>query len=202
MARTVNRVTPEMVAYCFDSLVYHLEGKALKPPTFINSTFPLFVTWKKEKGGNEPELRGCIGTFKSIPLIEGLNKFSLTSALKDDRFSPISAKELPSLHCAVSLLVDFEDAKDVWDWEIGTHGIWIEFSDQGYTRNSTYLPEVAEEQGWTQEKALYSLIKKAGYYGKVDDNFLAKVKLTRYQSSKLTLTYKEYKNFIEQNQQE
>lgn len=40
--------------------------------------FPLFVTWKKLSGGHY-DLRGCIGTFDSKPLNEGLRDYSLTA---------------------------------------------------------------------------------------------------------------------------
>ncbi|EGG18367.1 DUF51 family protein [Cavenderia fasciculata] len=196
------QVSDEMVSYCFDSLISHYESKKLYKPSFTNDPFPLFVTWKIDKHGKgDHELRGCIGTFSNIPLVEGLNKFALSSALKDDRFKPIPQRELEKLSCAVSLLVQFEDAKDCWDWEIGTHGIWIEFNTDGQKRNATYLPEVMPEQEWTKEEALRSLVKKAGYHGKVDETFLKTIKLTRYQSSKKTLSYTQYLNYKKDNNQ-
>ncbi|KAN0040489.1 hypothetical protein ACTA71_008826 [Dictyostelium dimigraforme] len=189
------KATKEMVAYCFDSLIFHFENKPIYKPKFSNESSPLFVTWKIDnKNYDEPILRGCIGTFAEKTLVEGLHKFALTSALKDSRFSAITKKELTKLHCAVSLLVKFETCDSVWDWEIGTHGIWIEFTDPNTNQisNSTYLPEVIPEQEWTKEEAIRSLIKKAGFNGKVDDNFFSLIKLTRYQSSKDSLSYSEY----------
>jgi AMMECR1 domain-containing protein len=52
--------------------------------------------------------------------------------------------ELPLLHCSVSLLHDFERAATPTDWELGRHGINIEFKDpvSGKRRHATYLPEV------------------------------------------------------------
>ena len=76
---------------------------------------PLFVTWKI---GREKRLRGCIGTFSPIKLHNGLKEYALTSALKDTRFDPVSKDELSRLTCAVSLLTNFEDAKDYLDWEV------------------------------------------------------------------------------------
>ena len=71
------------------------------------------------------------------------------SAFKDSRFNPITIEELSKLHCSVSILTKFEEANDHLDWEIGIHGIRIEFhSDRGSRRTATYLPEVATEQGW------------------------------------------------------
>ncbi|KAJ3039016.1 AMME syndrome candidate protein 1 protein [Rhizophlyctis rosea] len=126
-------------------------------------------------------------------LHEGLKEYALTSALRDRRFSPISIDELHKLDCAVSLLTNFEDGESYLDWEIGTHGIWIEFKDSnGRRRTSTYLPDVIPEQGWTQVEAIDSLLRKGGFDGKITDNVRKAIKLTRYQSSKCTVTYAEY----------
>ncbi|EGC30818.1 hypothetical protein DICPUDRAFT_83259 [Dictyostelium purpureum] len=198
------KASKEMVAYCWDTLIHHFESKPMYKPSFTNEPFPLFVTWKIDnKNYDEPILRGCIGTFSEKPLVEGLSKFSLTSALKDHRFSPITQKELPKLHCAVSLLLDFEEAKDVWDWEVGTHGIWIEFTNPTTlsTTTGTFLPEVIPEQQWSKEEALRALIKKAGYNGKVDQSFYSSIKLTRYQSTKEELSYKDYLEFKKHHHQ-
>lgn len=59
--------------------------------------------------------------------------------------------ELPRLHVSVSILCHFEDALDFLDWEIGIHGIRIEFyNERGTKKTATYLPEVAPEQGMLQ----------------------------------------------------
>jgi len=193
----VNRkkmASTEMCVYCFDSLIFHFEQKKLEAPFFENVKYPLFVTWHKDSSKHkEPVLRGCIGTFKAKSIHQGLSEFALTSALKDGRFSPVNYNEIPLLSCSVSLLLNFEKGKDVWDWEIGTHGIIIDFTDpKGVNRGATYLPEVASEQGWDQEETLKSLIKKSGYDGQVSDSLLQNIILTRYQSSKSNLHYKEY----------
>jgi AMMECR1 domain-containing protein len=46
----------------------------------------------------------------------------------------------------VSLLVEFEEAKDIYDWEVGKHGIIIKLNHKGRNYSGTYLPEVATEQ--------------------------------------------------------
>ncbi|KAI9031164.1 ammecr1 protein [Hyaloraphidium curvatum] len=183
-----------MVAYTFDNLVRHLEGGKRKPiePDFPDDQYPLFVTWHSVASGS-PRLRGCIGNFDAQPLHSGLAEYSLTSALRDRRFSPIAAHEVPHLTCAVSLLTDFESGTDYMDWEVGLHGIWIEFTDDMWRkRTATYLPEVVEEQGWSKLEAIDSLLRKGGYAGKITDKTRSGIKLTRYQSKKLEITYKEY----------
>ncbi len=68
--------------------------------------------------------------------------------MKDSRFSPMARDELPRLQVSVSILCHFEDGADFLDWEIGVHGIRIEFySERGAKKTATYLPEVAPEQG-------------------------------------------------------
>lgn len=70
------------------------------------------------------------------------------SAFNDSRFNPITLEEVPRLHVSVSILRHFEDGQDYMDWEIGIHGIRIEFTtERGSKRTATYLPEVAPEQG-------------------------------------------------------
>ncbi|KAG0326114.1 AMME syndrome candidate protein 1 protein [Dissophora globulifera] len=133
-----------------------------------------------------------------MPLHSGLKEYALTSAFRDGRFPPIAQKEIPSLVCNVSLLIEFEQAENYLDWEVGEHGIWIEFRDSdGRKRTATYLPEVAKEQGWTKNKAMSSLLRKGGYRGTITQEILDNIILTRYQSRKSQATYKEYLEHLE-----
>ncbi|KAG0937975.1 hypothetical protein G6F29_001914 [Rhizopus arrhizus] len=184
-------VTEDHVRFCFEVLVNHLKKKHYPQPHFPNDTYPLFVTWHIESYGHS-KLRGCIGNFSPLKLHEGLLKYALISALKDTRFKPITLEELPRLSCAVSLLTDFEQADDYLDWEIGVHGIWIEFIQQdGEKETATYLPEVIKEQGWTKEEAIRSLLRKGGYYGNITKEYCeSSIILTRYQSQKKEFSYK------------
>ncbi|KAJ6349870.1 hypothetical protein OIU78_006122 [Salix suchowensis] len=81
---------------------------------------PWFVTWKKVVNGGEPRLRGCVGTLEARSIITGFQDYALTSALRDRRFPPIQAKELPALECTVSILTDYETANHYLDWEVLT----------------------------------------------------------------------------------
>jgi len=103
--------------------------------------------------------------------------------------------ELPALSCDVSLLTQFESAKDCYDWKIGVHGIQIDFADPKKPNDSfsaTYLPEVASEQGWSHAQAITELVAKSGYTGAVTAQLRSQIKLTRYQSMKASLSYSEY----------
>ncbi|KAF9561369.1 AMME syndrome candidate protein 1 protein [Mortierella alpina] len=187
-------MSKEHCFYCFDTLVAHFNGTPILKPTFDDSHYPLFVTWSTtEKNEADLILRGCIGNFGAMPLHSGLKEYALTSAFNDGRFPPIAKNELSSLVCGVSLLVDFEDGANYLDWEVGVHGIWIEFKDNnGRKKTATYLPEVAKEQGWTKQKAIDSLLRKGGYRGTITQDFLDAVILTRYQSKKAKASYQEY----------
>ncbi|GFZ11241.1 AMMECR1 family [Actinidia rufa] len=188
----------EMVVFCFDTLVAHYNSEQAPPPAFDEGEHPLFVTWKKVVNGGEPRLRGCIGTLEARALINGFRDYALTSALRDRRFPPIQAKELPSLECTVSILTDYETALHYLDWEIGQHGIIIEFTDPDYNtrRNATYLPEVAAHEGWTKTETIDSLMRKAGYNGTITESLRKRVRLTRYQSTLFTMHYSEYVAYV------
>ncbi|KAF4982694.1 hypothetical protein FZEAL_1721 [Fusarium zealandicum] len=160
------------------------------------SSAPLFVTWNTMEDG-EPSLRGCIGTFEAQDLSEGIAEYALVSALHDTRFSPIRKSELPTLQVAVTLLTDFEQVDDIFDWEVGVHGIRLSFYDRGRRYGSTYLPDVAAEQGWTKDEALFSLIRKAGWMGSRGRWKDLELKVTRYQGKKTCLEYTEYKDWRE-----
>ncbi|XP_051256639.1 AMME syndrome candidate gene 1 protein isoform X2 [Dicentrarchus labrax] len=114
-------------------------------------------------------------------------------ALKDSRFPPMTRDELPRLFCSVSLLTNFEDVGDYLDWEVGVHGIRIEFfNEKGSKRTATYLPEVAKEQGWDHIQTIDSLLRKGGYKAPITNDFRKTIKLTRYRSEKMTMGYAEY----------
>ncbi|VDO89387.1 unnamed protein product [Schistosoma margrebowiei] len=114
-------------------------------------------------------------------------------AIKDSRFSPITEEEFPHLTCSVSLLLNFEEGKNYQDWQIGVHGIRIEFvNEKGYHRTATYLPEVAYKQGWNHCETIDSLLRKGGYRGNISEAFRQSIRLTRYRSEKYSVHASEY----------
>ena len=189
--------TKEHCFLCFEVLENKLTNKSSHiVKDFLLSkgelpSFPLFVTWTKHQN-----LRGCIGCFNKLPLIEGLSEYALTAAMRDSRFKPIISSELSSLECEVSLLHSFEDCKDPLDWQIGVHGTTFYFEG----RHSTFLPEVAEEWHWTKEQTLQELAQKAGIRKKITEQDYPKIRLERYQSSHIQATYEEYKQFVSSHQ--
>ena len=122
------------------------------------------------------------------------------------RFSPMTREEFPGLQVSVSVLCNFEvilyidswelsnqrinvsqDGEDFTDWELGTHGIRIEFlSERGNKKTATFLPEVPfytnfsrifwsddlimqvpTAQGWDKIQTIDSLLRKGGWRGQV-----------------------------------
>ncbi|KAF8324446.1 uncharacterized protein EI90DRAFT_2977081 [Cantharellus anzutake] len=208
---------PEHAYYCFDVLQAHLTNSPLPSPPFPDAKYPLFVTWnvRSSKPGGHSKLRGCIGNFGDQDLGKGLAEYALISALEDHRFNPIQEKELPKLECSVSLLTDFEDASNYLDWTIGVHGIYISFENpyirdssfrnvfsrrRTYSRNTmtaTYLPEVIPEQGWDKVEAIEGAMRKAGWDGDIDEQLRQSVRLRRYRSRKITVSWGEYQAWKE-----
>lgn len=180
-------VQKDHAAFCFDHLITHFDKDAqlqlltqdTQSVPHADKQFPLFVTWTRRDTG----LRGCIGTFRPHQLSKGLASFALNSALRDSRFDPVRLSELPMLECAVSILTDFEQADHLFDWQVGVHGITIDFSHGSSRFSATYLPEVASEQGWDREQTLDSLCRKAGYRGAIKA-IQNSISVTRYQSEK------------------
>ena len=131
-----------LAAHCFDTLIAKLSKQELPkyPLGQPDPEYPIFVTWTK---GEDSDLRGCIGTFAPQKLSKILGKYALISSLTDDRFSPVSQREVPELQAGLSLLVNFTDIKDPLGWEVGKHGIEIDFTVHGREYSGTFLPEVA-----------------------------------------------------------
>jgi len=204
--------TPDMCYYCFDILKNHFRihkndllngiknSKKRKHATSLynlpNYSCALFVGWKIDMNG-DMNLRGCKGTHSVLPLEEGLRTYSLLSAFDDTRFEMMREEEVPALTCSVSLLYDFEKVKDCKNWEIGIHGIKIEFEDsKNKYRSATFLPQVAPQFGYTRRQTLKRLVKKSGTKDKFTKALAAKIRTTRFKGSLCYASYDEWQNIL------
>lgn len=204
------RATKSMCALCFEILLAKLRKQSQEaaiqrfnsdePQASIRT--PLFVTWKI---GAEKDLRGCIGTFDQSNQIGALlPRYALISALDDSRFSPITLDEVHDLHVSVSLLTNFQPIQNPLAWEIGRHGIEIELKTSSRSYSGTYLPEVSREQGWNQATTLINLFRKAGYKAdtanKIPEDVVQelgqKLKVTTYESSKMSMSFPEFLRYL------
>ena len=194
--------TKEMCIHCFNIILQDLlqDRTATLNPSLLDAISqetecPLFVTWDK-KHQSKYSLRGCIGTLAPRPLKQALGDYAATSAFRDHRFNPIVINEVYDLRVGVSLLVNYELCQNCFDWEVGLHGIIIKFYFGGSHYNGTFLPEVAQQQGWSQQDTIAHLVHKAGFKGALSNDLLAAINCNRYQSSKQRMDFIEYKNIV------
>lgn len=105
-----------------------------------------FVTLK-ENG----ELRGCVGRFTSDdPLYLVVQEMAIASSTEDNRFPPVTADEISKLEIEISVLSPMKKINSIDEIILGKHGIYIK---KGWN-SGTFLPQVANETGWTKEDFL------------------------------------------------
>lgn len=113
-----------------------------------------FVTITKDG-----ELRGCIGYVSSLkPLAETVRDVAALAAMRDPRFSPLTAAELPRLKYEVSVLSPFRHVSDPNQIRVGQHGLLMKNGDY----EGLLLPQVASEQHWDRETLLEETAVKSG----------------------------------------
>ena len=187
------KLTKQHLVYCFDVLTEYLANHEILPyPKDLSDySSPLFVTLKETKSD---DLRGCIGTFQSDLLSKNLSRYTLNSGFNDSRFPPLEKSELKGLTVSLSILHNFNKRNKWDDWEVGKHGIEIDFEANGCEYGGTFLPEVAAEQNWDREETLKYLIRKSGYRGDYK-KVLGSIELRTYESLKDKMSYQEYLEF-------
>jgi len=152
---TLYRIALDTLAHCVrqPGVPFAWDGYALTP--LLREERASFVTLHQPGG----RLRGCIGTLAPVaPLFQSVHDNTVAAALHDPRFHPVQPAELPQLHLTVSILSDPEPIATAEDFLPGKHGIILE----KHGRRSVFLPEVADEQGWTRAETLAALCVKAG----------------------------------------
>ncbi len=135
--------------------------KTGKTPTFkiddrlLNEEYGSFVTLHK-KG----QLRGCIGNIiGTMPLWKTVRNMTIESATGDPRFSAVTEKELEQIDIEISVLTHPKRIENIDEFHLGEHGVIIK---RGFNQG-VFLPQVAQETGWSKEEFLSSLCShKAG----------------------------------------
>ena len=134
-----------------DSKLYELPANL--PPSLLQDR-GAFVTIK-ENG----DLRGCIGYTAAIqPLALTVRDVAGFAALRDTRFRPVTAGELPQLKYEISVLSPMRRVSDLNQIKVGEHGLMIK---EGRYRG-LLLPQVAPEQHWDRKTFLDETAMKAG----------------------------------------
>ncbi len=142
-----------------ETLENYLSGKKL-PEIKVDDPVLLekrgvFVTLKK-KG----ELRGCIGYIEGVePLYLAVRTMAINSAVKDPRFRPVVFEELKDIEIEISVLTIPKRVKNADEIVLGRDGVIVK---KGFNQG-VFLPQVAEETGWSKEEFLsYLCLHKAG----------------------------------------
>ncbi|MCD6407937.1 AmmeMemoRadiSam system protein B, partial [bacterium] len=149
----------ELLKIAKETLEYYLSGKKLPElkidDPVLKEKRGVFVTLKKH--GN---LRGCIGYIQPIkPLAEAVREMAIQSATQDPRFPPVKYEELKDIEIEISVLTVPKRVKSPDEIVLGRDGVIVK---RGF-RQGVFLPQVAEETGWTKEEFLSALCShKAG----------------------------------------
>jgi hypothetical protein len=105
------------------------------------------------------QLRGCIGyTSATKPLYLTVRDTATLAALRDPRFPPVSASELPLLEYEISVLSPLRRVMDVHQIKIGQDGLLMKNGDN----KGLFLPQVPGEQKWNLQQYLEGTCHKAG----------------------------------------
>lgn len=97
------------------------------------------------------KLRGCIGRFGDrTPLYKLIEEMAISAAFKDPRFFPLEHEELNEINIEISVLTPLKRIHNIKDFVLGKEGIYMEKNG----RSGTFLPQVAQETGWTKEEFL------------------------------------------------
>ncbi len=142
-----------------DTLENYLAGRKLPElksddPVLLEKR-GVFVTLRK-KG----ELRGCIGTLiPQEPLARAVRSMAIQSATGDPRFPSVTVEELKDIEIEISVLTVPVKVSGPDEIVLGRDGVIVK---KGF-RQGVFLPQVAEETGWTKEQFLSALCAhKAG----------------------------------------
>ncbi len=114
-----------------------------------------FVTLLKK--GN---LRGCIGHFQpQTPLAKTLQEVTVSAALKDPRFTPVTSDEVNKIEIEISAMTPEQKIQDWQKISPGIDGVRIIYNG----KSGTFLPQVATDNNWDLETFLKNLcIQKLG----------------------------------------
>ncbi len=149
----------DLLALARKSVEYAVREKKAYEPTasaseVLNQERGAFVTLRKSG-----ELRGCIGyTSAEKPLYLTVRDTATLAALRDTRFPPVSASELPQIDYEISVLSPLRRVLDIRQIKVGQHGLLM--------KNGAYegllLPQVPVEERWDRQRFLEETCGKAG----------------------------------------
>jgi AmmeMemoRadiSam system protein B/AmmeMemoRadiSam system protein A len=108
------------------------------------------------------QLRGCIGRFEaSGPLYDVVRQMAIAASTQDSRFQPVNFDEIKNLEIEISVLTPMRRIYSIDEFQLGKQGIYMK---KGYL-TGTFLPQVAEETGWTKEEFLGHCARDKAHIG-------------------------------------
>ena len=160
----------ELIEFARENIEHYLKnGKRIPPPDKIKNLFSknygAFVTLNKTNVSGNP-LRGCIGFIEPIfPLYDVIHKVSISSAVEDPRFPPVTLNEMKEIVIELSILTPpkliqvNEPQEYVNKIVIGRDGLIAERGG----RRGLLLPQVPVDHGrnWDVETFLSHTCNKA-----------------------------------------
>ena len=130
----------------YSALRLEYDGDARPVGILKEKGYGVFVTL--HLGGR---LRGCIGRFTSDDtLSETIREMARSAAFHDPRFPSLSRNEAHRIDIEVSVLSPLKRIRSIDEFKLGRDGIYI--IKGGH--HGTFLPQVAEETGWSTEEFL------------------------------------------------
>ena len=170
-------------------MLLRLARHAVERALGVDEALHVDEAWLAEPGATfvtlrqNGELRGCIGSLEARrPLIQDVAFNAVAAALRDPRFDPLTAPELPDTEVEVSLLspmepIPFGDEEDaIRQLRPGVDGVVLEYGG----RRGTFLPQVWEDLP-DPRCFLGQLKRKAGL---AEDFWSPEVRLHRYTVAK------------------
>lgn len=122
--------------------------------TELNRKQGAFVTLFKKK-----KLRGCIGHISDdLPLYEVVGLMALQAAIGDNRFEPVTLKELSEIEIEVSILSPFKQISNIDEILIGRDGVLLRKGEL----KGVFLPQVPVRMKWNHTQLLDHLCTKVG----------------------------------------
>lgn len=159
--KTLLVLARQAIAYYLENQRF-LETKTADPG--LQQKAGVFVTLHTRWEPTQPHdkatrLRGCIGRMEADePLIDLTPMMAVKAALRDPRFAPVTAVELPILQIEISVLSPLTPVTRIEAIELGVHGLVISSGQQ----RGLLLPQVPETFGWSRDEYLEAICRKAG----------------------------------------
>ena len=124
----------------FSSIDTSQFGETLKTPAGVFVTLTI-----------NGKLRGCIGRMTAgLPLYKVVQEMAVAAATSDYRFEKVNQTEMKFIEIEISVLSPLKKIKSIDEIEMRRHGIYIKKG----SLSGTFLPQVAEQTGWTREEFL------------------------------------------------